>query len=150
MPISVSLPLKKLVMPLSETGLKDGCVTVFDLTAGKPNIQEKKSCSCLEHNRMAFIQSSSLKNSLINVSINNFLNRFCLILIRFYQVAFSRFFGGQCRFYPSCSHYALECYTKLDFFAASKYTIIRLSKCHPLSFKSGYDPVPNQHSSTHS
>jgi len=123
---------------------------VFDLTAGNPNIQEKKSCSCLEHNRMAFTQNLNTENLLINASIGHLLSKFCLILIRTYQVVFSRFFGGHCRFYPSCSHYALECYTKLSFFAATKYTIIRLSKCHPLSFKRGYDPVPTQHSSTHS
>ncbi|MFN3695908.1 MAG: membrane protein insertion efficiency factor YidD [Pseudobdellovibrio sp.] len=86
---------------------------------------------------MDFIRGLSIKN-LSKYS----LNKFFVGLIKFYQLALSRFFGGHCRFYPSCSHYALECYTKLGFFAASKYTIIRLSKCHPLSFKSGYDPVP--------
>ena len=47
----------------------------------------------------------------------------------------------RCRFYPSCSQYAKECYEKYGFVKASLLTTKRLLKCNPL-FKRAYDPVP--------
>jgi putative membrane protein insertion efficiency factor len=47
----------------------------------------------------------------------------------------------KCRYVPSCSNYALECYKKFNFFLASWYTLTRLLRCNPL-FKPKYDPVP--------
>ena len=47
----------------------------------------------------------------------------------------------KCKFYPTCSHYAMECYEKFNFVKASLLTTKRLLKCNPL-FKGGYDPVP--------
>ncbi|MBY0451880.1 MAG: membrane protein insertion efficiency factor YidD [Bdellovibrionaceae bacterium] len=57
-------------------------------------------------------------------------------------MSFAYFLGGNCRYYPSCSHYAAECFEKHSFFTASKLTILRLASCHPFSRKSSYDPVP--------
>ena len=44
------------------------------------------------------------------------VSRFLVGLIKVYQVLLSPFFGQQCRFYPTCSHYAIEAvsYTHLD------------------------------------
>lgn len=47
----------------------------------------------------------------------------------------------RCRYFPSCSQYAKECYEKFGFVKASLLTTKRLLKCNPL-FKAGYDPVP--------
>ena len=47
----------------------------------------------------------------------------------------------RCRFYPSCSQYAKECYEKYGFVKASLLATKRLLKCNPL-FKRAYDPVP--------
>lgn len=47
----------------------------------------------------------------------------------------------KCRYVPSCSNYALECYKKFNFFLASWYTLTRLLRCNRL-FKPKYDPVP--------
>lgn len=47
----------------------------------------------------------------------------------------------RCRYYPSCSHYAKECYEKFNFFKASALTAWRLMRCNPFH-KCGYDPVP--------
>ncbi|MBU2883302.1 membrane protein insertion efficiency factor YidD [Psychrosphaera sp. B3R10] len=63
-------------------------------------------------------------------------------LIRFYQTAISPWFGAKCRFYPSCSNYALEA---IEIHGASKGTwlsIKRILKCQPLT-EGGFDPVPN-------
>lgn len=70
------------------------------------------------------------------------INQFILVLIHFYQLTLSYFFGGKCRFYPSCSHYALDAYKEHDFIHATRLVLLRLSKCHPFSKAYGYDPLP--------
>jgi len=46
-----------------------------------------------------------------------------------------------CRFYPTCSAYALEAIEKYGIFKGSYLALKRLAKCHPFN-KGGYDPVP--------
>jgi len=74
------------------------------------------------------------------------MNRFFLALVNFYQLHLSHIFGGNCRFYPSCSDYAKECFQKNSFGSALLLTIRRLAKCHPLG-QQGYDPVPQANAS---
>jgi len=70
------------------------------------------------------------------------MSNFFILIIRIYQNTFAYFLGGHCKFYPSCSHYAIESFENHNFFYAFKLVLKRLLKCHPLSFKSGFDPVP--------
>lgn len=77
----------------------------------------------------------------------NYLRRFNLnalvkVMIVFYQATFSYFLGGNCRYYPSCSHYAHEAFSKHRFFSALFLVLKRLLSCHPFSNKNFYDPVP--------
>ena len=51
----------------------------------------------------------------------------------------------KCRFYPTCSSYALECYKRFNFFKASLLTLYRIIRCNPWG-KGGYDPVPEKKS----
>lgn len=62
-------------------------------------------------------------------------------LIKFYQLAFSALIGDCCRFYPSCSNYALEALEKKKLHHALLLIIKRLLKCHPFC-KGGIDFVP--------
>jgi uncharacterized protein len=62
-------------------------------------------------------------------------------LIRLYQYALSPFLGGRCRFYPSCSDYALECFDKHNVVRATSLISQRLLRCHPFG-RHGFDPVP--------
>lgn len=64
------------------------------------------------------------------------------ILIRVYQITISPFLGARCRFYPSCSHYALECYEKFSLLKATRYSIVRVIRCNPLC-EGGINLVPN-------
>lgn len=64
-------------------------------------------------------------------------------LIRFYQIAISPLFPPRCRFYPTCSQYALEAYEKHGFFKGSYLAIRRVLRCHPFA-KGGLDEVPEQ------
>ncbi|MES2528367.1 MAG: membrane protein insertion efficiency factor YidD [Bdellovibrionota bacterium] len=63
------------------------------------------------------------------------------ILIRAYQIIISPFLGNNCRFAPSCSQYARECFKKFSFPRALWYSSRRICKCHPFH-PGGYDPVP--------
>ncbi|MES2802410.1 MAG: membrane protein insertion efficiency factor YidD [Bdellovibrionota bacterium] len=68
-----------------------------------------------------------------------------MYLVKFYQASFSHFLGGNCRFYPSCSHYAVESFQSHTFLKAFRLTIVRLLKCHPFYPQKGFDPVPKAH-----
>ena len=68
-------------------------------------------------------------------------NKGALRLINWYQTKVSPNTEPKCRYIPTCSEYAKECYTKFGFVKASYLTTKRLLKCNPL-FKRGYDPVP--------
>ncbi len=63
-------------------------------------------------------------------------------LIKLYQITLSPFLGGHCRFIPTCSHYGVEALRTHGPFRGTWLTIVRLSRCHPFSGRSGYDPVP--------
>jgi putative membrane protein insertion efficiency factor len=62
-------------------------------------------------------------------------------LIRGYQLAISPLLGPRCRFYPSCSHYAIEAIETHGALRGVWLTIKRISRCHPWH-EGGFDPVP--------
>ncbi|MEI7574107.1 MAG: membrane protein insertion efficiency factor YidD [Methylotenera sp.] len=67
--------------------------------------------------------------------------RILMWMIRAYQVILSPFFGQQCRFYPTCSQYALEAINRHGAIVGSYYTMRRLIRCHPWH-AGGHDPIP--------
>ena len=62
-------------------------------------------------------------------------------VIRLYQLLLSPFIGNQCRFYPSCSNYALEAIERHGAIRGVWLAARRLGRCHPLH-PGGFDPVP--------
>lgn len=64
-----------------------------------------------------------------------------ILLVRGYQVVLSPIFGGACRYYPSCSAYAIEALEKYGALRGSWLALKRISRCHPLR-PGGFDPVP--------
>lgn len=48
-----------------------------------------------------------------------------------------------CRFYPTCSNYAIEALNEYGFFKGSYLAIKRILRCRPFG-KKGYDPVPKK------
>ena len=62
-------------------------------------------------------------------------------LIRFYQIAISPLLGPRCRYYPTCSQYALEAVAKHGAMQGTWFAVRRLARCHPWG-GFGYDPVP--------
>jgi putative membrane protein insertion efficiency factor len=65
-----------------------------------------------------------------------------LLFVRIYQVFLSPFFGGACKFYPSCSKYGYEAIAKHGAWRGSMLAVKRLLRCRPFT-KGGFDPVPD-------
>lgn len=63
--------------------------------------------------------------------------------IKFYQRKISPLFGPRCRFYPTCSQYAVEAVERFGAFKGSLLAVSRLMRCNIL-FPGGYDPVPEK------
>ncbi len=63
-------------------------------------------------------------------------------LIHLYRYFLSPWVGNQCRFYPTCSHYAEEALQQHGFFKGVYLTARRLLKCHPWH-PGGIDLVPS-------
>jgi uncharacterized protein len=63
--------------------------------------------------------------------------------IRIYQSTLSPILGPRCRFYPSCSHYAVEAIERHGAARGSLLAAKRIVRCHPLN-AGGFDPVPER------
>lgn len=76
--------------------------------------------------------------------IRSVKKRLLLVLIapiRAYQYIHPAFFRGTCRFYPTCSHYAIESLETHGAIKGFYLAVFRILRCHPFC-KGGYDPVP--------
>ena len=64
-----------------------------------------------------------------------------ILFVRAYQVALSPLLGGQCRYYPTCSAYAIEAIERHGGVRGAWLAARRIGRCHPFR-PGGYDPVP--------
>lgn len=69
-----------------------------------------------------------------------------LFLIRTYMILLSPFFGGACKFEPSCSNYAYEAIARHGAARGLALAAKRLLRCRPFTV-GGYDPVSETESS---
>lgn len=69
--------------------------------------------------------------------------RLLVVLLTGYQRFISPLLGPRCRFYPSCSAYALEAVQVHGALRGSWLAVRRLSRCHPFH-AGGLDPVPGR------
>ena len=74
------------------------------------------------------------------------ISRLVIVLIRMYQHSLGLYLGGHCRFYPSCSEYAIEALQKHGAVRGTWLALKRIGKCHPFG-ASGVDLVPHRHTS---
>ena len=63
-----------------------------------------------------------------------------IALIRFYQKFISPHFPPMCRYYPTCSNYAIEAVEIHGPFKGSLLAVLRIRRCNML-FRGGYGPV---------
>lgn len=61
-------------------------------------------------------------------------------LVIVYRGTLGRFLGGQCRFTPSCSQYAIDAINKYGSVRGTWKAIRRIIRCHPWGGH-GYDPA---------
>ena len=71
------------------------------------------------------------------------MKQVCIGLIKLYQKAISPLKPPCCRFYPTCSAYAVEAFHKRGFFVGLGLTVWRILRCNPFC-RPGYDPVPDK------
>ncbi len=69
------------------------------------------------------------------------MRRIFLLPVFIYRYAISPLLPNACRYYPSCSAYAVEAVMLHGILRGAWLTICRLARCHPWS-KGGVDPVP--------
>lgn len=62
-------------------------------------------------------------------------------LVRGYQLTLSPILGGACRYYPSCSAYAIEALERHGALRGGWLAMRRIGRCHPFR-PGGFDPVP--------
>lgn len=62
-------------------------------------------------------------------------------LVRLYQLCISPFLPPSCRFYPTCSCYAIEALRRHGVFKGAWLAMRRIGRCHPWQ-PGGHDPVP--------
>ena len=66
-------------------------------------------------------------------------------LLKAYRLLISPLYGQVCRYYPSCSAYALESVGRYGAMRGSWLAMRRVARCHPWA-AGGYDPVPVEYS----
>lgn len=70
-----------------------------------------------------------------------------VLLLQGYRAVISPLYGDVCRYYPSCSAYALGAVQEHGVIAGSALSALRLARCHPWA-AGGVDDVPT-HSHPH-
>lgn len=68
------------------------------------------------------------------------LKKFFIGLIRFYRKYISPLKAPSCKFYPTCSQYAIDAIEKKGLCLGLILAIWRVLRCNPFS-RGGYDPV---------
>ncbi len=83
---------------------------------------------------------SSLSASTQRPGKVSFLAYPLIFAVYVYRCTLAPIFGGGCRYYPTCSHYAEDALSKYGAWRGSILTVKRLLRCHPWH-EGGYDPV---------
>ncbi|MHC1736415.1 MAG: membrane protein insertion efficiency factor YidD [Ignavibacteriaceae bacterium] len=68
------------------------------------------------------------------------MRKIFVTMIRAYQRFISPMFPPSCRFYPTCSEYAVQAFTKYGVIRGSIKSIWRILRCNPFN-KGGLDPL---------
>jgi uncharacterized protein len=75
--------------------------------------------------------------------------RAALFALSVYKSYLSVLFAGSCRFEPTCSRYAYEAIERFGVLRGVWLGMKRLARCHPLSGKFGFDPIPEKREQMH-
>lgn len=67
----------------------------------------------------------------------------CVAILRLYRAAISPLYGDVCRYYPSCSSYALQAIQRYGVVRGIWMGTKRIARCHPWA-RGGIDDVPER------
>lgn len=68
------------------------------------------------------------------------MKRLLIFIIKIYRKYISPYKRPSCKYYPTCSQYAIDAIEKYGSFKGIFMSIWRILRCNPFS-KGGYDPV---------
>lgn len=71
------------------------------------------------------------------------MRKLIIFFLKGYQLMISPLLPPSCRFYPSCSEYALNALQRFGLSKGIMLTLMRLLRCNPFS-RGGYDPIPEK------
>ena len=77
------------------------------------------------------------------VNVNTALKKALIGLVRGYRIVISPLFPPCCRYYPSCSAYALQAIRVHGPIPGGWLALKRIARCHPWA-PGGHDPVPER------
>jgi len=69
------------------------------------------------------------------------MKRLLILGVRAYQVGLGPLLPASCRYYPTCSAYAIEALERHGAVRGTWLSVRRILRCHPFR-AGGYDPVP--------
>ncbi|HUR91907.1 MAG TPA: membrane protein insertion efficiency factor YidD [Gemmatimonadaceae bacterium] len=69
------------------------------------------------------------------------MGKLLILLVRGYQVGISPLLPASCRYYPTCSAYAVEAIERHGAARGGWLALRRIARCHPFR-AGGFDPVP--------
>ena len=75
--------------------------------------------------------------------MNSFISDLIILIIKVYRFILSPWLGNHCRFYPTCSAYAIEAIQRHGVLHGGRLAIKRLLSCQPWH-EGGIDPVPEK------
>jgi putative membrane protein insertion efficiency factor len=79
--------------------------------------------------------------------MNTLIEKFIIAIVKTYQYVLSPVLQHSCRFEPTCSNYFIESVKAHGWLKGSFKGILRILKCHPLTWlggSAGYDPVQKE------
>jgi putative membrane protein insertion efficiency factor len=71
------------------------------------------------------------------------MKKYAIKFIRFYQRRISPLFPPRCKYYPTCSQYAVTAIERFGLFKGGLLAVWRILRCNPFS-SGGVDLVPEK------
>ena len=65
----------------------------------------------------------------------------CVAVLKVYRMVISPIYGDVCRYYPSCSHYAMQAFQHHGVVRGVYLSATRVARCHPWA-AGGVDDIP--------
>jgi putative membrane protein insertion efficiency factor len=93
---------------------------------------------------VAVVRSAKSATAATGAFLWNLPRNILILLLMAYRKVISPLYGQVCRFFPSCSAYALEAITVHGAVKGSWLAAVRLARCHPWN-AGGVDHVPTGH-----